>query len=209
MQSAQLLIPEPAALPAPVAPPSLSAVAPVVPGTGALLFVDPRMSASETLRQLLTEPSREQPALTLVTPIPEQYADSGVISSFTIPQDAFVHSNPIEILTLSATLTDGRPLPNWIHFDPNAGTFEAEVPRAFTGDIQIKVTARDTKGNEVSSVFRFNVGKKIESSKLPSGRSSLSEQLKMTGRNGSSTLRLADVQLAGRSDVQVKKVAPV
>jgi len=129
------------------------------------------------------EPARELPSITLANPVPEQYADSGAKTSFAIPQDAFVHSDPSETLNLSATLITGQRLPEWIRFDPSSGTFSSEPPSTFNGQLKIKVIARDSKGNETSTIFDLNIGKKKEAGKAPLGRISLSEQLKLAGRD--------------------------
>ena len=56
-------------------------------------------------------------------------------------------------MTLKAVLVgaDGRTeqaLPNWIRFDPVAGTFSGEPPRDAPSVIHIKVIARDSQGND-------------------------------------------------------------
>ena len=63
-----------------------------------------------------------------------------------------------ERLTLRAEMADGKAIPQWLTFNANSGTFEGTPPAGFTGELQIKVTARDGQGNEVEALFRFNVG---------------------------------------------------
>ena len=46
----------------------------------------------------------------------------------------------------------------WLNFNGTTGTFEGKPPAGFTGDLQIKVIARDSSGNEAESMFRFSVG---------------------------------------------------
>ncbi len=172
----------------PVPPPRLpaQAVIAVAPASVMLPYGDVRIDILEppvVAAPLPPEPVRELPSLTVVNPIPAQYADKGVKSSFALPDDAFAHTDPSEVLRLSASLADGQQLPGWIQFDANSGTFQFQAPADFVGELHLKVIARDSKGNEVSTVFRFNVGQKRENGK-PVGRASLSEQLRTTSRDG-------------------------
>ena len=139
------------------------------------------------------EPIKELPALTLANQVPEQYANKGATSSFALPADAFAHTDATEVLRLSASLADGQRLPNWIQFDANTGTFKFQAPPDFVGELKIKVNARDSKGNEASTIFRFNIGKKKEGA-TPAGRASLSEQL----RQASGEARFAQYRVDAR-----------
>ena len=80
------------------------------------------------------------------------------IQSFSIPANAFEHSNPGEQLNVRATLSDGSPLPDgMIQFDPSSGLFtiNADVAReAGIESLDIRITATDSQGNEASTVFR-------------------------------------------------------
>lgn len=115
-------------------------------------------------------------ALSLFRGVADQYAETGSKSSFAVPYDAFAHSDPNERISLSATQSDGSKLPGWVQFDASSGKFEFAAPTDYQGELKIKVTARDSKGNEVNTLFRFNIGEKR------SGRAGLSEQLRQTGR---------------------------
>jgi len=129
------------------------------------------------------EAIRELPSLTLANKVPEQYADSGAKTSFSIPQDAFVHSDPTEVLTITAKQVNGQPLPNWVSFDPGTGTFKAQTPPNYVGELNVKLTARDSKGHEVTTIFNFSIGKKKDTLSEPQGRASLSSQLKSMSRD--------------------------
>ncbi|WP_292927926.1 putative Ig domain-containing protein [Novosphingobium sp. PASSN1] len=62
--------------------------------------------------------------------------------SFTVPSGAF--SDPDgDVLTLSATLANGSPLPAWLSFDAATQTFTGTPPANFTGQIVLKVAASD------------------------------------------------------------------
>ena len=137
-------------------------------------------------------------ALRLFRGVADQYAETASKSSFAVPYDAFAHSDPNERISLSASQSDGTKLPGWVQFDSNSGKFEFNAPPDYQGELKIKVTARDTKGNEVNTLFRFTIGEKH------GGRASLSEQLRLAGRDSawgrSGLTQPGNVRTASRAD---------
>ncbi len=119
----------------------------------------------------------DEPALVLFQGVPDQYTESGQRLSLIVPADAFAHTQPKEVVRLAAVLQDGRPLPSWVRFDGQTGKFTGEVPDGFTGELKIKVIARDMSGREATALFRVNVG----NIKAIPGKTGLSEQLRRTG----------------------------
>ncbi len=76
--------------------------------------------------------------------------------SFQIPTNTF--SDPDgDTLVLSATLANGDPLPSWLTFDSQTGTFFGSPSRKDISDITINVTASDGKGGSVSTTFAMSV----------------------------------------------------
>ena len=116
-----------------------------------------------------------QPRLSLYHGISDQYADAGATSSFSVPYDAFAHTDPNERILLSATQANGQPLPGWVRFDPQSGKFELVAPSGYPGELTIKVVARDSQGREASALFRFSVGERRASE---AGRAGLSDLLR-------------------------------
>ena len=80
------------------------------------------------------------------------------VISFAVPSDAFGHTTADAGVQLAAKLTDGRPLPPWVSFDPTKGTFVGEAPPDFKGTLSVTVVARDSAGHEVATTFRIQVG---------------------------------------------------
>ena len=111
--------------------------------------------------------------------VADQHTTQGSASSFSLPYDAFAHTDPNETISLSAMLADGQGLPTWVRFDPQSGKFEYEVPEDFEGELVVKVFARDSKGREASVMFRLTVGEKAPPA---AGRAGLSEQLRMAAK---------------------------
>lgn len=62
-----------------------------------------------------------------------------------------------DVLTYSATLVDGSPLPAWLSFDPATRTFSGVPGKWDTRTWQIKVTATDNHAAFVSTTFDLKV----------------------------------------------------
>ena len=117
-----------------------------------------------------------------------------------IPNDAFAHSQQDAIISLTVTRSNGSPLPAWLQFDPRMGIFRGTPPAGFTGDVEIRVIARDQNGNQVEVTFRIRVGgdgRAIRSGALgpandapeTAARPNFSAQLRMAGASGQSAER--------------------
>jgi VCBS repeat-containing protein len=92
----------------------------------------------------------------------------GQAIDYRVSKDAFGHTNTAAIVQLEASLSDGSPLPEWMDFDPTSGTFSGRPPASARGVIDVKVTARDDKGREVSSNFRVQInGKAVQTPAEP------------------------------------------
>ncbi|MEZ0218107.1 MAG: Ig-like domain-containing protein, partial [Rariglobus sp.] len=98
------------------------------------------------------------PNLLLYRGVPDSYIESNNPFSFTIPVDAFVHTQADAQVVLNATLTDGSALPDWLIFDRVTGTFEGVPPKSFTGELRVKVVARDSMGLQTEAIFRLFIG---------------------------------------------------
>ena len=85
------------------------------------------------------------------SPILNQTIAEDTAWSYTIPADTFADADG-DILTLSATLADGSPLPAWLSFDANTQTFSGTPPQHFNGAFNIWVIASDAL-DEIGSGF--------------------------------------------------------
>jgi hypothetical protein len=199
-----------------VAPAGTSAVGPIEPPTTA------------DFRQVLAPPT---PALLINRGITDQFAEPGGVTTFSLPADAFAHTNTAVQLSLSARQANGNPLPPWLTFNPLQGTFQAIPPAGFQGQLEIAVTARDPEGREVTAIFKFNVGLGVVApassgqapaaapqegepnppTASPQGRSSLTDQIRQAARREgltnllrSTTALSADIRLAKPLEPQVR-----
>ncbi len=75
----------------------------------------------------------------------------------TLPRGTFTHDDASALITVTARLKDGRPLPNWLRFDPRTGTLSGQPPAGYRGTLQIELTGRDSRGNQVSSSLQIDV----------------------------------------------------
>ncbi len=99
------------------------------------------------------EGSNDAPILAL--PIPDQSALTGEPVSYRLADNTFVDIDRGDVLTLSAQLPNGDPLPAWLSFDAVSGLLSGTPSVA--GDVQIQVTATDTGGLSVSDVFTLAI----------------------------------------------------
>ena len=77
--------------------------------------------------------------------------------SFAIPTNTFNDVDAGDILTYSATLADGTPLPSWLSFNANTGIFSGTPLNENVGTINVKVTATDTSNASVSNTFAIAI----------------------------------------------------
>ena len=89
-------------------------------------------------------------------PVPDQHVEQGRLS-FSVPADAFAHTNPRATIRLEARLASGEPLPSWISFNSVTGRLAGTVPDGFEGVLRIHVTARDQQGLQASTEFTIDV----------------------------------------------------
>jgi hypothetical protein len=147
----------PAPTPPSAAPPVLTVTARTTPAP-ATAAGPTELPPAPVFRVVETPP----PATLLVNRgITDQFVEPGRVTTFSLPADAFAHSSSSVQLSLLARQANGDPLPPWLTFNPQQGTFQAIPPAGFQGQIEIAVTARDPEGREVTVIFKFNVGQGV------------------------------------------------
>jgi VCBS repeat-containing protein len=77
--------------------------------------------------------------------------------SFTLPADSFRDVDVGDVLTYSATLENGDPLPAWLSFDAQTGRLEGTPTNGDVGELRLTVTATDLAGASASQVFALEV----------------------------------------------------
>jgi VCBS repeat-containing protein len=106
-------------------------------------------------------------APTLANAIADQNADAGTPFSFTFAADTFADVDQNDVLTYTATLTDGSALPDWLEFDAATRTFTGTPPGGggcdcncegeSTDRLDIRVTATDLPGAAAFDEFALNI----------------------------------------------------
>jgi VCBS repeat-containing protein len=119
--------------------------------------------------------------------------ETGLVK-FSVPADAFAHSNPFASVKLHAQLANGQKLPDWLVFDTVTGTFVGEPPEGDFEDVEVKVVAIDEGGREAVAVFKIRLARdgKLFALNDSVGRSSLSEQVRQVSQRASEIKRLVD-----------------
>jgi VCBS repeat-containing protein len=79
------------------------------------------------------------------------------VQTFSLPRNAFRHTNPSALINVEAKQTDGSPLPDFVVFDQRDHTFRVDTDAARAQGIEavdIRITGRDTDGNHAGASFR-------------------------------------------------------
>ncbi len=91
----------------------------------------------------------------LVSPLPDQSHPARTLYSFDT-STYFGDADAGDVLTYSAQLTDGNPLPAWLSFDPASGVLSGTPPLGAVGAYPLRVTVSD--GSEsVADEFTLTV----------------------------------------------------
>ncbi|MDO9023680.1 VCBS domain-containing protein, partial [Zwartia sp.] len=124
-------------------------------------FLDPSLNNTSLKTEAPLETASPQsfaldslPLRTVVMP-PDVSARAGQSTVYELPVGVF--SGGTGAIQLVAMLQDGSPLPTWIKFDPIKGNFTVNPPRDFTGPIEIKIEATDSKGEKAQAVLKIQI----------------------------------------------------
>jgi Ca2+-binding RTX toxin-like protein len=111
-------------------------------------------STASLVDQLTSTPNHEP---TLATPLADQTVLEDAPFSLFVPSNTFADEDAGDVLTLSASLADGIPLPAWLTFDAVTATFTGTPDDAQVGTLDLKVTATDSENLNISDVFMVTV----------------------------------------------------
>jgi sugar lactone lactonase YvrE len=93
----------------------------------------------------------------VANPIADRIATEGNAYAYTIPSNTFTDVDPGDILTYTATQSDGSALPGWLSFDPATGEFTGLPTNSDVGSITITVTATDNSTEAITDTFVLSV----------------------------------------------------
>jgi Ca2+-binding RTX toxin-like protein len=89
--------------------------------------------------------------------IADQSATSNSLFSFTIPANSFTDQDAGDILSYTATLENGSPLPTWLTFNPAIRSFSGTPSLSDVGTLNIKVQVTDTSNASTSDTFVIKI----------------------------------------------------
>ena len=128
--------------------------------------------------------------------------ERGEQASFSLPAGTFVHTNATAQVTLSARLSDGRPLPDYVKFNPTTGTFTVEAGSGQNAEqLQVEVKAVDDKGQTANTTLVIKLKEKARNSSaidlpIKLGKPALSEQIRLTDKPAGALAELAALSKA-------------
>lgn len=93
----------------------------------------------------------------LAAALADQNAVQGQSFSFVLPAGSFADQDMGDLLTYTATLASGAPLPEWLVFDDATHAFSGVPGNADVGMLNVRVTATDGEGAAVSDIFAIAV----------------------------------------------------
>jgi hypothetical protein len=91
----------------------------------------------------------------LLNQIKSQTDSIGHSFNFTIPDNTFIDDDGNNTLSYSATLSNNKPLPTWLSFNPDTKTFSGTLDSV--GSFSIEVIAADTSKASASTIFTLKV----------------------------------------------------
>ena len=93
----------------------------------------------------------------VANPITSQTANQDQPVTITIPANTFNDSDIGDILTYTATLADGTPLPKWLAFNPTTEIFSGTPGLSDVGNLNLQVKAIDKGGLSAFSNFGLSI----------------------------------------------------
>ena len=96
-------------------------------------------------------------APSLVSAAFDQNVAKGSLVDFRLPEVSFADQDAGDVLSYSASLADGTPLPGWLTFDAATLRFRGDSSTAALGTETVQVVATDPQGLTAVSRFRFSV----------------------------------------------------
>jgi VCBS repeat-containing protein len=91
------------------------------------------------------------------TPLSDLRALEDAAFNFTLPAGSFRDVDVGDALSYTATLVNGDPLPDWLSFDAQTGTFSGTPANGDVGSVSVLLTASDVAGAQSSQTFAIGV----------------------------------------------------
>ncbi len=112
------------------------------------------LSASDTF-ELNVLNTNDAPVLAV--PLADAIATQNSEFQYTVPAGIFVDVDAGDVLTYSATRSDGSALPAWLHFDATGVILGGTPGNSDVGTVTLRLTATDLAGAAASTEFSLTV----------------------------------------------------
>ncbi len=86
-------------------------------------------------------------------PVPDFDAAAGQEFSYAVAPDTFTDADPGDVLRITARLSDGSLLPDWLRFDAQTMMFVGRPPAGIAGQLEVELQATDIEGLTARDVF--------------------------------------------------------
>ncbi|WP_418316906.1 putative Ig domain-containing protein [Piscinibacter sakaiensis] len=110
-----------------------------------------------TVRWLTITIAAVPDAPVLQSALPDRAATQDLLFDVSLDPSSFTDADPGDMLTWSASLSGGGPLPGWLGFDPATLRFTGTPRNADVGTITVRVTATDTTARSAFGEFAIVV----------------------------------------------------
>jgi Ca2+-binding RTX toxin-like protein len=118
---------------------------------------DPLQALQSNVATITVTLEGHNDAPVVAQPLTTQAGQENQPFSFTIPVEIFTDVDQGDVLTFSAQLSNGNPLPSWLSFDPASSSFSGTPLLNDSGLLQIEITATDSYGAFVSTVLAVDI----------------------------------------------------
>jgi hypothetical protein len=114
----------------------------------------------------------------LRNPVMPPYAqlDANGRATYILPPSTFVGGKGD--IKLTAYTKDGKPLPDWIKFNPVNGKFEISMPQDAKDSVEIQIIGTDDKGDQAKTKLNIKPPVKVVPKAAFIGKESLSSQIR-------------------------------
>ena len=126
-------------------------------GTVAVKVIATDLAAAAVTDSFDITVSNANDAPTVANAIADQAATEDAVFSYTIAADAFADVDAGDVLSYTASLSNGAALPAWSTFDAETRTISGTPANADVGNVAVRVTATDSANTSVSDVFQINI----------------------------------------------------
>jgi hypothetical protein len=121
-------------------------------------------NAQRTIRtDLLLTPTEDIGLRNPLLP-PDAKLDADGKASYILPSGTFVGGKGD--IKLTAFTKDGKPLPDWIKFNPVNGRFDIAMPKGINDSVEVQVVATDAKGDQAKTKINIKAPTPIRVEKL-------------------------------------------